>query len=125
MYSYDKQASIPAKNIAKSYAQGQQLLMPKVFGGCMVLVWHCDNFVARVGKAATYLKAGACASNVYICCPLQGLASSLRNTSILKKPPERSLPVMPCFLQSGSKELCDFWTRHKDKTSSHWSIWIQ
>jgi hypothetical protein len=56
-----------AKNIAKSYAQGQQLMMPKVFGGCMVLVWHCDNFVARVGKAATYLKAGAGASNVVRC----------------------------------------------------------
>jgi len=97
-----------AKNIAKSYAQGfaakmQQLMMPKVFGRCMVLVWHCDNFVARVGKAATYLKAGAGASNVYICYTLQGLASSLRNMSILKKPPERSVPVMPGFLQVAAK----------------------
>lgn len=112
-----------AKSLAKAYADGfsrtvQDLMMPLVVGQAICLVWHCDNFVTRVGKAKTHLKAGVGTTNVYICYTLQGLASRLRQIKHLLTVQARRAKtlhkVMPGFLFSGVKDLNNFWTSVKD-----------
>jgi hypothetical protein len=75
------------------------------------LVVHTDNYVARVGKAAFYLKASV--SNTNITYTLQTLVSSLKVWRCLLAPSQRATVVYPRFSDSGERNLNEFYVTNK------------